>query len=369
MKKTIKIFIIAFLISIFTYICKIDSIPNNVILYDGENLEIGKFLGLSLKIGNEDCNSILASSNINQNENQKMNTVDVKLFNAFTVKEITVNILEETTVIPIGQVSGLKLYTNGVLVVGTSEIRGEDNVKYKPYENSGIEEGDRITKINNEEIVDTNHLIEMVNQSQGQDLKIEYIRDKEVHNTVIKPIKSYDTTYKLGLWVRDSAAGIGTLTFYEPSTGNFAALGHGITDADTGKLVEIANGEFLTTRIISITKGQKGNPGKIQGTIENQTTIGNIYKNTNLGIYGTVSNLSAINLDLSQEMKVAKRNEINLGEAYIYCNLDDSTPKKYEIEIEKIFINNDQDNKSMLIKVNDQELLDKTGRNYSGHER
>ena len=304
MKKFTKIFIIVFLLCILIYICKID---------------------------------------------------------IFTVKEVTVNLVDETTVIPVGQVSGLKLYTNGVLVVGMSEIKSEDNQKYKPYKDSGIEEGDRIVKINDIEVTDTKSLTEIVNKSEGNTLKIEYIKGNEQCNCNITPVKISDKTYKLGLWVRDSAAGIGTLTFYEPSTGNFAALGHGITDSDTGDLVEISNGEFLTTRIISIIKGKKGNPGKIQGTLDEQTTIGTIYKNTNLGIYGTVNNLSAINLDLSNEIKVAQRYDITLGEASLYCSIDNGKPKEYKIEIEKIFLNNNTDNKSMLIKVKDEELLQKTG--------
>ncbi len=259
MKKITKIFIIAFLLCIFTYCCKIDSIPNNIILYGGEQLNLGEFLGISLQIGEKNCDSVLASSDISNDTNSenKSATVDVKLFNAINVKQVSVSIIDKTTVIPVGQVSGLKLYTNGVLVVGMSEIKGTDNQKYKPYENSGIEEGDRITKINNKEIKDTNDLINMVNKSKGEAVEIEFARNNEIKKSCITPIKYTDGSYKLGLWVRDSAAGIGTLTFYEPSTGNFAALGHGITDSDTGKLVEIQNGEFLTTKILSIIKGLK----------------------------------------------------------------------------------------------------------------
>ena len=259
MRKTKRIFIIAFLLCIYIYCCKIDSIPNSIILYGGEQLNLGNFLGISLKIGNEDCNTILASSDITGNSDSNKNeaTVDVKLFNTINVKEVSVSIIDKTTVIPVGQVSGLKLYTNGVLVVGMSEIKGEDSQKYKPYENSGIEEGDRIIKIEENEISDTNELIDIVNKSKGKNLEIEYIRNNEINKCNITPIKYSDGSYKLGLWVRDSAAGIGTLTFYEPSTGNFAALGHGITDSDTGKLLEIQNGEFLTTKILSIIKGLK----------------------------------------------------------------------------------------------------------------
>lgn len=262
MKRIRKIFIIAFLLCVFIYCCKIDSIPESIILYNGESLDLGGFFGISLKIGDEDCNTVLTSSALNEEEDKKTNTVDVKLFDTVTVKELEVSIIDETTVIPIGQVSGLKLYTNGVLVVGKSEIRGEDNQKYKPYENSGIEEGDRIVKINNNEVADTENLIELVNNSNGENIEIEYIKNNEACKCNLNPVKTADGTYKLGLWVRDSAAGIGTLTFYEPSTGNFAALGHGITDSDTGDLVEISNGEFLTTKIISIIKGLKGSPRK-----------------------------------------------------------------------------------------------------------
>lgn len=242
-----------------------------------------------------------------------------------------------------------------------SEIEGEDNKKYKPYENSGIEEGDRIIKINNTQIDSTDELIETVNMSNGKELKVEYVHEQETKECSITPVKQSDNEYKLGLWVRDSAAGVGTVTFYEPSTKTFGALGHGISDIDTGELIDIASGEFVTTRILNITKGESGTPGKIQGTIENQENIGLISKNTRFGIYGTVNNLSSLNIDTSKEMEVASRDEIKEGKAAILCSLDNEVPQEYEIEIEKIFKNNNYDNKSMQIKVTDKRLLEKTG--------
>ena len=137
--------------------------------------------------------------------------------------------------------------------------------------------------------------------------------------------------------------------------------GHGITDIDTGELINIASGEFVTTRILNITKGESGNPGKIQGTIENQVNIGDIDKNTKFGIYGKVDNLSGLSIDTSKEMEVATRDEIQLGKATILCSLDNKTVQEYEIEIEKIFKENNYDNKSMEIKVTDERLLEKTG--------
>lgn len=242
-----------------------------------------------------------------------------------------------------------------------SEIEGEDNKKYKPYENSGIEEGDRIIKVNNTQIDSTDELIETVNMSGGKEIKVEYVHEQETKECSITPVKMNEDEYKLGLWVRDSAAGVGTVTFYEPSTKTFGALGHGISDIDTGELIDIASGEFVTTRILSITKGESGTPGKIQGTIEKQENIGLISKNTRFGIYGTVDNLSGLNIDTSKEMKVATRDEIKTGKSTILCSLDNDTPQEYEIEIEKIFKNNNYDNKSMEIRVTDERLLEKTG--------
>ena len=261
MKKTLRIIIIAFLLCLLIYICKIDSIPNNLIIYEKDSINLENFWGICYKIGNTNIDTILASSSIGD-ELQKENVLQVKLFDTIPIKNITVNIIDKTTVIPVGQVSGLKLYTNGVMVVGKSEIKSEDGKNYKPYENTDIQEGDRIIKINNEEVQNTQKLIDIVNKSNGEVLKIEYIKGNQNFLTEITPIKAQDKKYKIGLWVRDSNAGIGTLSIYEPSTGNFAALGHGITDIDTGDLVEIADGEFLTTQIISIEKGKKGSPRK-----------------------------------------------------------------------------------------------------------
>ncbi len=255
----------------------------------------------------------------------------------------------------------MKLYTNGVLVVGMSEIEGKDNKKYKPYENTGIEEGDRIIKINDIQIESTDELIETVNNSGGKEIKVEYVHEQETKECSITPVKMNNDEYKLGLWVRDSAAGVGTVTFYEPSTKTFGALGHGISDIDTGELIDIASGEFVTTRVLNISKGESGTPGKIQGTIENQESIGLISKNTKFGIYGTVDNLSSLNVDTSKEMEVATRDEIELGSATILCSLDNNAPQEYEIEIEKIFKDNNYDNKSMQIRVTDKSLIEKTG--------
>ncbi len=351
MKKFLKILTVSILITILLYVCNIDNIPNNIVLFEGENLEISKLLGIKTEI--EKLETIETSSNINgQSKTAKVN---VKIGN-INVKNIDVNIMSKEVIIPSGELIGLKLYTNGVLVVGMSEIDGE-----KPYKDSGIEEGDRIIKINEKTIDSTNDLINEVNKSKGETLNIEYVRDGKSIMTSIKPIKTDKKEYKIGLWVRDAAAGVGTLTFMDPKTNMFAALGHGITDIDTGELINVANGEFVTTKILSIVKGLVGSPGKIQGSIDSQKTIGTIYKNSNLGVYGILTDISTLNIDTSKKIPVATRNEIKLGEATILCSIDGQEAKEYKVEIEKIYLKNDYDNKSMLIKVTDEELINKTG--------
>ena len=132
-----------------------------------------------------------------------------------------------------------------------TEIEGIDNKKYKPYENTGIQEGDRIISINNTNIEDTEDLVKRVNSSNGNVINIKYVHEQKTLECSIKPVKTSNTEYKLGLWVRDSAAGVGTVTFYEPSTKSFGALGHGITDIDTEQLIDISSGEFVTTKILN----------------------------------------------------------------------------------------------------------------------
>lgn len=242
-----------------------------------------------------------------------------------------------------------------------SEIEGIDEKRYKPYENTGIEEGDSIISVNQNTISTTDELVETINKSGGKQVKIKYVHEKETKECSITPVKTGESEYKLGLWVRDSAAGVGTVTFYEPSSKNFGALGHGITDIDTEELINIASGEFVTTKILNIQKGENGNPGKIQGTVENQKNIGTISKNTKYGIYGTVKNLSSLNIDASREMEVALRKEIKVGKATILCSLENQKVEEYEIEIEKIDEQNSYNNKSMKIRVTDQRLIDKTG--------
>lgn len=357
MKKTFKILLIVCLFFLYAYVYNIAAIPQSIILSEGENINLKLALGLELQ-NSDDYEATWVSSNLNKSKVGN-NKVELKLFNSIDVKDINVSVIPTTTVIPVGKAIGMKLYTKGVLVVGMSEIENEEKIKEKPYENSGIEEGDSIIAINNEEINTTDELIQQVNNSNGESLKIKYVKDDKILETSIMPVKTKED-YKIGLWVRDAAAGIGTLTFYEPSTNMFMSLGHGIIDIDTEEIVDISRGELVTANILSIIKGEKNKPGEIKGSITKGVAIGDIYKNTKMGVYGNVKNRQYIDTNYN-EMEVAERSEIKTGKATILCQLDSGTPQEYQIEIERIYSNNNTDNKSMLIKITDEELLDKTG--------
>ena len=362
MKRFFKMLLLVFFLSIvYSYTLVIEKIPEELVVFEGEDISMNTLLGINIKGENEETLETSSSEVEKISENVGTSNLEVSLFDAIKIKDVNVNVIPRTKVIPVGNIAGVKLYTSGVLVVGMSEIEGDDNKKYKPYENTGIEEGDTIIKVNDTNINSTDDLIETVNLSKGKDVKVKYIHEEETKECSMTPVKTSNSDYKLGLWVRDSAAGVGTVTFYEPSSKTFGALGHGITDIDTNELINIASGEFITTRILDITKGESGNPGKIQGTVENQTNIGTISKNSRFGIYGKVDNLSSLDIDVSKEMEVALREEIQTGKATILCSLDNQKPQEYEIEIEKIFKENNYDNKSMLIKITDERLLEKTG--------
>lgn len=351
MKKFYRIITIIFLFILYIYVTNVNLIPDNIILLENENIKIKKLFGIQMietaQASSENCNTI---------------SLDVTLFGVIPLKEVTVTKIEDIEVVPVGKIIGLKLYINGVLVVGLSEIEDMNNNLIRPYEQCDIKEGDSILKINDADVECIKDLKEVVNNSKGKNLNVTLLRDGNIINSNILPVKTSNKEYKLGLWVKDAATGVGTITFYEPKSKSFAVLGHGINDNDTGNLINIDYGELVTSRIISIKKGENGNPGEVRGTILNQKKIGNVFKNTQFGIYGTMENLTSINIDSTKTLKVASRDEIKQGEAKILCAIDnDNIAKEYSIEIEKIYLENNSTNKSMLIRVTDENLINATG--------
>ncbi len=272
MKNVIKkiyvyIFLNVLLIALI-YVSDISNLPNSVILFEGEKLSLRTVYGVNIstafssnpnieRINNNESLTV-ASTSIGEDLTGTVK-LDVSLL-GIKLKEIDVKIIEDAEVIPLGNLTGIKLYTNGVLVVGMSEIMGQDMNRYKPYEGSGIEVGDIIVEIDGELITCTSDLTDSINDSKEEEMSVTYLRDGNKQNTKLKAVKSDDNSYKIGLWVRDTAAGVGTATFYEEDSNKFASLGHGIVDTDTKELIEISSGEIVNAEILSIVKGKEGIP-------------------------------------------------------------------------------------------------------------
>lgn len=350
MKKMKIVITILFLFIIYMYVSNITLIPKQITLLEGESYKIRTLYGIDV---------VETSSAISGNENTIK--VDLSLLGK-NVREVTVNILEDVEVIPIGKIIGLKLYTNGVLIVGMSEIENVNHIIERPFENLDIQEGDTIIKVNDSEVQTIEALQKEINNSTGKNINLTLLKeDGTISTSNIKPVQVSSREYKLGLWVKDAATGVGTLTYYEPETKGFAALGHGITDIDTDKLINIDSGSIVTSKVVSIKKGEVGKPGEIRGSILNQPTIGTVYKNTEFGIFGEITETSNLKIDYFNKLKVALRDEIVEGDATILCSIDGKETKEYKIKIEKIYSKNNENNKSMLIEVVDEELIQKTG--------
>ena len=353
--KIKTILTIFFLIIIYMYVVNITQIPDDLIILRNEDLKFKTMPGLSI---------IETMRTFSLDKETKIDTsIEIQLLGKITLRNVELTTLDDIEVIPVGKIVGLKLYTNGVLVVGMSEIEDESSRLVKPYENTNIQEGDMIIEINGEEIESIQNLKTVVNNTSGNDVEIKLLRDgTTVVVSNIKPVKVSKDEYKLGLWVKDAATGVGTMTYYEPKSNKFALLGHGITDADTNSLIYIDSGELVTSKVVSVKKGASGEPGEIRGTILKQKTIGKVNKNTNFCVFGELEDLTTLNIDTSKKYKIALRNEIKEGRAKILCSTDDSNKvQEFEIEIEKVYTDNDSNNKSMLIRITDDKLIEKTG--------
>lgn len=353
--KIKTILIIIFFVIIYMYVANISLLPENVIVFEMDDISFKLLPGI------ESQESIKTFS-LDKQENV-ISTLNIKLFGVIDLKNINVTTLEDVEVVPVGKVVGLKLYTNGVLVVGMSEVENNQNNLVKPYEGSNIKEGDMIFEIDGCAIEDISNLKDVVNKTQGRNVEIKLLRKgKTVVVSNITPVQVSENEYKLGLWVKDAATGVGTMTFYDPETQRFALLGHGITDSDTNSLIYIDSGELVTSKLVSIKKGEDGKPGEIRGTILKQKTVGEVYKNTDFGVYGKLTDLTSLNIESSKKYKVALRDEIKEGKATILCAVNnDNKVQEYDIEIEKVYFENDFNNKSMLLRITDSDLIDKTG--------
>ncbi len=278
----------------------------------------------------------------------------LKLFGIIPIKEISVEVVEEMQVIPGGDIIGLQIETDGILVLGTGEVTLKDGTVAEPAKGL-LKSGDYIVGINGKMNATREELLGSIGVER---LELMVERNDKLVKVEIQPVQDYSGKYKLGAWIRTDAQGIGTIT-YVTSNGKFGALGHGITDVDTGLIMEIDSGKLYDAEVLSVVKGKTGTPGELIGIIRQSgiSQIGDIDENCSRGIYGQMK-LGMV--DASRAVPIALKQDIEPGAATIYCQID-SEVREFDIEIERIELGRTNDNKGLVIKITDEELLKKTG--------
>jgi len=375
-KLALFLFICFALIAV-TYFQAIFAVPGKLILLEDKeyvynfknpflvNIEIDKDNVLTLNHGDiKTSGSYLKLSDpISFNTKDKGTAnLRLKIFGLIPLKTMKVDVIANKKLMACGNTIGVKLKLNGAMVVGISDVETADGRKLSPARDAGIKVGDIIVAVNGKELKSIDQLLDEIAKSKGKEIKIKYKRDDVSKEVALKPVRApEDNKYRIGLWVRNTTAGIGTLTFYDPETGKFGALGHGITDIDTGTLVPVDEGEIIESNILTIKKGKAGIPGELKGVfVENANKLGTIFRNSDCGIFGTLDEQYVKSLN-TRMYPIGLKQDIKEGKATILANISGNEVKEYEIEIQKVSRQSLSNTKGMVIKITDERLLAETG--------
>lgn len=344
--KSITIMLLFIVIAVFASLIYVsNSVSNYYLINVGESLEINSFVPLRASYCSD---NVLVDKT--EGDTVKM---DLKLLGVIPAKQIDVKFVDDTYVAVLGTPFGIKIYTEGVLVVGFGEIDTDARDK-NPAKSAGLKEGDYIVSLNGINVYTNEDVSDIIKNCNGERIIARIVRDSKSMVISFFPVKSKSSgIYRAGIWVKDSSAGIGTLTFYAPKYNVVAGLGHGICESETGTLLTLNNGEFVTADIISYTKGKSGKAGELNGTFTGKD-IAEFSKNTNAGVYGNVT------CDISMEsmFKVALKQEVRNAEGYILTTIDGNKPEYYSCEIK---VRNKGETQNLLITITDERLLSTTG--------
>ncbi len=293
----------------------------------------------------------LKNDDLYSTDNKEYN---VTLFGIIPIKKIYVREIDKIKVTPCGTPFGVKLLTDGVMVIDIKDVLCENEIK-SPAKEAGLKIGDVITSVDGNKISSNSELKEVVSSSEGKSLRLKYKRNFEEYETKLKPAYSVkDDKWIAGLWVRDSSAGIGTITFCTEN-GVFGGLGHPICDVDTGNILPLGRGEIVDAYINDIKHGSAGSPGELCGIFSNNESIGNVKINDDCGLFGRLIKP----IKIHEPVLIGLKQEVKIGKATIYSTIFGDVPQSYDIEIESIDFN--QNNRNYVVRITDQKLLKKTG--------
>lgn len=338
----------------YTYQFVDHSIPDEINVFSYDDIKLKTNLPVSYTVNK---NSLEASTN-QKDSRITPYKLKTKIFGIIPSKEVDVNVIKQTKVIPCGFQVGIYLHTQGVMVINTGEVSDLNGVISSPAQNI-VKQDDYIVSLNGKDVNTKSQLIFLINKYGADDIVLGLRRNGNLLNVKVKPICSGTNEYKLGIWVRDDSQGIGTMT-YLTEDGKFGLLGHGISDVDTGALLSSNNGILYRADIWGIKKGEAGTPGGLLGTIEyeKENEFGAITSNTEHGIFG-VANDNLKNECGNDYMNIGLKQDVKKGKAYVRCAIN-NVIDDYEIEIIKVDYTNNQKTKGMIIKITDQRLLDYT---------
>lgn len=284
--------------------------------------------------------------------------MDLKLLGLINIKPVSVQVVDRRVVALCGTPFGIKMVTDGVMVVGTGAITDCNSRAVSPAQIAGIQEGDIILSINGEKISSKKQLTKLVESSAGQPLSLVVRRGEQLTSLHLSPVRSsLDNSYHLGLWVRDSSAGIGTMTFYDPNNGCFAGLGHAICDVDTGQLMPLSQGKIVEASIIGVHAGKSGSPGQLQGAFVANRSIGSLYTNSYNGVYGRLMNQPVD----ARTIPMAQCQEVRQGPVKILTTVSGQKPQLFDACIEKLSLSQDEPTKNMVLRITDPDLLELSG--------
>lgn len=271
---------------------------------------------------------------------------------------VAVSSKDDCLLIPMGNTVGIKMECDGVIVVGINEV---DNGKTKiaPGASAGIRIGDVITHLNSDRIQSVEDFRAAVNKFEEKEITVRVTRDGKEKQFTVSPVENTEGKPELGIWLRDGIVGIGTITYMDPESGAFGALGHSVSDIDTGIMLPMRSGTVMRSSILSVKKGSVGMPGELKGNFDLLCSIGKLYANTNCGIFGKLVKPSEI--ETRTPIPAAKRSEIKAGEATILSNISGTAVEEYEIEISRVYPQGEAGVKDMMITVKDERLLSTTG--------
>jgi len=295
---------------------------------------------------------------VDYQNNSKVSPVenDIKLLGIIPVKTTSIIQSKPKKVSVSGESFGIKLYTDGVIIVGIRDVE-TDKGKCNPAKEAGLEKGDIIIEINGKKVYSADSVTDILNDNNGKDYKITIKRNGNYKEFLLKPAySSSQGCYKVGLWVRDSTAGVGTITYYDKSNNTVSALGHPITDVDTNEIMPILDGEAVRATVTKIYKSKAGEAGSLCCEFTNDI-IGTLKKNCQSGIYGKYT----CTLKNTYEYEVASPNEIVRGPVQILCTIDSGNAKFYNAQISRISYRENKKGKNMVVKITDERLLEKTG--------